>query len=422
MDRVVKLTSKEKYKKKIKLTLFYFIVFLGLPIVVFALSPSTGTYSINIEDLELYTVTNKSVDSAILLRAEVTPKKRYYIDASTGGVVKTKFVEEGQLVNKGDKIVELKNSSLQLGVITREAQITEQLNNLQNTKLAMAQDSLNLQNFDVEYSYRIKMLERDIKNKKKLLSNKLISEDDYLKTSDELEYYKKKLNLNRLRIDETKKLRLVQLEQLEKSTERLNNNLNLTIQSLDELVIRAPVTGILTTFELKVGESLSSNERVAHLDDLTAYKLESNVDEYYFGDLKLGLNAKTEFLGKEYKLILSKIYPKIENNQVKVEFTFEDNSLFENLYKGQSLPVTLSFSQPKTSLAIPRGAYEKYTGGKWLFVINENEQDIAKKVDVITGVKNNDFLEIKSGISAGDLVVISSYSQLVDYETITINR
>ena len=59
------------------------------------------------------------------------------------------------------------------------------------------------------------------------------------------------------------------------------------------------------------------------------------------------------------------------------------------------------------------------TGGTWVFVLDENS-GFAYKRDIITGRRNNQFLEIQGGLQEGETVITSSYNRMLDMERIQL--
>lgn len=117
---------------------------LALPVIVVAYfafdsaaSSSGDRVNLAMDKVKISTVTKGEFHDLIPLRGSIMPSKSVYLDAIEGGRVEARFVEEGAMVKKGDKLLALSNTSLQLDVISREAQISEQLNNLHNTRLAI---------------------------------------------------------------------------------------------------------------------------------------------------------------------------------------------------------------------------------------------------------------------------------------------
>src|SRR5262249_11286905 len=123
---------------------------------------SQRTLAVANDHLELSPVTQGAFDDFIPIRARATPAHTTYLDSAHGGQVTAIHVEDGAKVEKGQLLVELSNSALQLDVISREAQITEQLNNVRALELAHQQNRLAHERELVELDHQIARLAREI--------------------------------------------------------------------------------------------------------------------------------------------------------------------------------------------------------------------------------------------------------------------
>ena len=169
----------------------------------------------------------------IPLRASVEPERTVYLDAIEGGRVEAILVEEGAFVEEGQPLIDLSNTSLQLDVIAREAEVSEQLNNLRNTQLAIEQNRLKLKSDLIEIDYQIARLTRLVNRYEELEGNQFISKTEYEDSRDELEYWSNKRGVTRESQAQDEKIRLAQIEQLESSVDQHEKNLTLARANLD---------------------------------------------------------------------------------------------------------------------------------------------------------------------------------------------
>jgi len=392
--------------------------FLKIAIAVFFLSGgywlaastdfSGNSLKLDKEKLRISEVKFEVLEDYIPIRGRIEPSRTVYLDAVEGGRVEEIFIEEGVKVEKGDVILRLSNTNLQLDVISREAQVSEQLNNLRNTRLAIEKEALSLKSELVEIDYQLTKLKRRVAQRKALFEKKLISEDDYLATEDELKYFVKRRELVIERQDTDKKVREVQLSQLESSVEQLQQNLVVARKNLDSLTVKAPVAGRLTALDVELGESKSRGQRFGQVDNLDNFKVSALVDEFYVSRISRGLQALAKVGGEEFKLEISKVYSQVTSGQFEVEMKFV-NALPKKIRRGQTLSIKLQLDEGERVLVVDKGGFVQETGGNWVFVLSENGE-VAQKKMISPGKSNPDFLEVKEGLSLGDKVVVSSYT------------
>ena len=110
---------------------------LAIVALVWFATGQTTSYTLDGQRIRTATVEAGVYEDFIPLRASVEPERSVFLDAIEGGRVEAILVEEGAFVAEGQALVELSNTSLQLDVIAREAEVSEQLNNLRKNELAI---------------------------------------------------------------------------------------------------------------------------------------------------------------------------------------------------------------------------------------------------------------------------------------------
>ncbi|RZQ53612.1 efflux RND transporter periplasmic adaptor subunit [Pseudoalteromonas phenolica] len=381
---------------------------------------SGSRYNLEMDKIKVSTVTRGEFTDMIPLRGNITPRKSVYLDAIEGGRVELRFVEEGAMVKKGDKILALSNTGLQLDVISREAQISEQLNNLHNTRLAIDQNRLNLKRNLLELDFEIKQSERKLDQHKKLVANNLVSQDELKAVIDRTQYLKDRRTLVIEQQEQDELIRTAQIAQLEDSVAQLNKNLSFARKNLENLVIKAPIDGQLTAFNAELGESKSRGSRLGQVDIVGEYKVSALIDEFYLGRVFAGQTAKITHQGQDYTLTLAKVYAEVSNGRFEVDLTFND-ALPERIRRGQTLQMELLLADAKPAKMIPNGGFFQDTAGKWVFVI-EQGSDVAVRKQVRLGQRNNKFIEVLEGLNEGDRVITSSYSTFIDMQTLKLTQ
>ncbi|MEQ3528819.1 HlyD family efflux transporter periplasmic adaptor subunit [Pseudoalteromonas sp. XMcav11-Q] len=400
---------------------------LALPVIVVAYfafdsaaSSSGDRVNLAMDKVKISAVTKGEFHDLIPLRGSIMPSKSVYLDAIEGGRVEARFVEEGAMVKKGDKLLALSNTSLQLDVISREAQISEQLNNLHNTRLAIDQNRLNLKRNLLELDYQVSQSERKLAQFKRLGSGNLVSKDELQAAEDETEYLKNRRKLIIEQQQQDEKIRTAQIAQLEDSVEQLNKNLGFARKNLENLIIKAPMDGQLTALDAELGASKARGSRLGQVDIVSEYKVSAQIDEFYLGRVYAGQTARLTLQGRPYELTLAKVYAEVSNGRFEVDLTF-NGVLPSDIRRGQSLQLELLLADAKAATLIPNGGFYQDTGGKWVFVLKQGSQ-VAVKKSVTFGERNNKYIEVLDGLAVGDRVITSSYSSFKDMQSVSLTR
>lgn len=365
-------------------------------------------------------VTTGMFEDFIPLRASVEPERTVYLDAIEGGRVEAILVEDGTHVEEGQPLIELSNTSLQLDVIAREAEVSEQLNNLRNTQLAIEQNRLKLKSDLIEIDYEITRLSRLVNRYEELEDNQFISRNEYEDAVDELEYNQKRREVTRESQAQDEIVRMAQIEQLEGSVAQLEKNLTLARSNLDNLLIRAPRSGHLTSMNAELGESKSRGERLGQIDDVDRFKATAFVNEFYLNRVLIGQQAQLEVNGRDYRLEISKIYPEVQASQFEIDLRFTGDTPAD-IRRGQTLQLSLVLGDTtEQATLLTNGPFFNDTGGAWVFVLDA-EGKIATRRTVQLGRRNTNSIEVESGLVPGDEVIISSYANFIDVDRLFID-
>jgi len=348
----------------------------------------------------------------------VLPLQTVYLDAVEGGQVDTVFVVEGEFLEVDQPIIRLSNTNLLLDIMYREAEQYQQINNLRNTRLAMAQNSLSLRAQLLELDNQIAEAKRQYDQGAELYSNNLLSEMEYARKRDAYDYLRKRreLTLENHRTDSL--FRSIQIEQIEASVQRMQNNLDAVKNRLERLTIRAPIAGQLTQLNGEVGQSMSTGQRIGQIDRLDGFKVRISIDEHYIARILPGLTGQFEFAGHTYNLVIDKVYPQVAGGRFDVDMLFSSETP-EGIRRGQTLRVRLELGGASEAVLLPVGGFYSSSGGRYVYVVSEDGGQ-AEKRTIQIGRQNPRDYEILSGLTPGERVITSSYDAFGDAEKLNL--
>jgi HlyD family secretion protein len=378
-----------------------------------------STFRVEKERVTLGAVQAGIFEDFIPVRGTVTPLKSIFLDAVEGGRVEKIFVENGAVVKAGQPIVELSNPTLQLQVLGQETQVTEQVNNLRNTRLAIEQNKLALKSQLVDMDYNITRLERQVQRMRDLVERKLVPQANFQDAEDELAYYRsrREVTIESQRQDE--QLRKAQLEALEVGVTQLQKNLAIAHKNLEGLTITAPIDGQVSSLAVELGQSLMRGETVAQVDDTERFKLTVLIDEFYITRTREGQYGEFTLGNQSYNLKISRVYPEVTNGQFEVDMQF-DGTPPADIRRGQTLQTRVQLGDASEALLLPRGGFFQDTGGNWVFVLNaEGTQAVRRNVKL--GRRNPEYFEVLEGLEIGEQVITSEYAAYGDIQRIQFN-
>ncbi|MEE8576399.1 MAG: HlyD family efflux transporter periplasmic adaptor subunit [candidate division Zixibacteria bacterium] len=398
----------------------------GSSLLIFLLAyfvlTSDGQSRLNVqsEHMTISTVERGPFQVYIPLTATVRPIRTVYLDAMEGGRVENVIREAGSLVNEGDTILQLSNTSLLLDIMNREAQLFEQRNNLRNTRLAIQQNELQLEGQLLDLDRQISTARRESEQGQRLYDEKMITQNEFENSREEYEYLVKRRELTIKTQVQDSMFRSLQIEMLEASVDRIQANLAIVRQNIENLFLRAPVSGQLTSLNAEIGESKRRGERLGQIDILNGFKIRAAIDEHYIARLEVGLKGSFNLSDETYLLSVTKIYPEVRDGRFEVDLKFVSEPPVE-LRRGQSVHVRLELGDLTESVLLPRGAFYQKTGGRWIYVLDESG-DFAVRRDIRLGQQNPNVFEVLEGIEPGEKVVTSSYANFGDVDKLVLKK
>ena len=375
--------------------------------------------SVDSQRIAISTVTTGTFEDYIPLRGRLIPRSTVYLDAIEGGRVDQVLVEDGTLVETGEPIAILSNTNLQLVVLGREAEVTEQLNFMRTIELQLEQNRLSHKRNLIEINYQIKRLARSIERQRGLAAKDLVSQSTIDELEDELNYYKDRREVTLESQATDARLQEQQLAQLRIAGEQLRSSLDFARKNLDDLNVRAPIAGKLSGFNIEVGQSIERGGRLGQIDDPDGFKLNVRIDEYYLGRVDLEQVAVAEHNNRSFDMEIAKIYPQVKDGQFEVDMFFSEEPV--GVRRGQTLQLRLTLGDNTGALLIPNGSFYQETGGNWIFVVSPDGSEAIKR-PVRLGRRNTSFIEVLDGLEAGERVVTSPYTSYADMDRLSLDE
>lgn len=414
MDKII---EKKRFTKKTIIMLVGTVLFVALVGYGYSLSLNK-VYNADANKITINKVQYGDFEDVVLLNASVVPLTSVIVSSSEGGVVEQIFTENGASVVKGAPLLKISNPNAMLGYTSSETGITEQINQLRKLRLDLEQNQRTISQDMMEIENSLRTATRKYKIDSNLFAKKVITKEEFNTSSQDYEYFQGRRNILKQAVKSENQSRVMQLKQIDVSIGRMNESLEIIRQNIENMTIKAPVTGRLSSYDPVVGKSYGSNEMLGKIDVMQGYKLQAGVDEYYINRVKEGQRASCEFNGKTYDLTVSKVIPEVTSGQFQIEMVFEAKSP-ESLRRGLSLQVKLTLSDNSKSTLLAQGQFFQSTGGSWVFVVKD---DKATKRPVKIGRKNYLYYEVLEGLEKGEEVITSSYDQFDKYDIIQVSR
>lgn len=417
MDRII---EKKKWTKGRIAAIAAAVLVLFLMVWMLFIRDNRSRLYVDYNQLSIAVVEKGKFQEFIPVDGIVFPRTTIFIDAVQGGIVEEVFVEDGAMLKKGDPILKLANANMELSYMDQETRMYDAINNLANTRISLEQLRYTRQKEITQLTYEIDRLKTDFRRKEQFFKDKLISEKEYEDALRDYNYSLKQLEitLNLRKLDSISGVS--QSNQIASSMQRMNNNLALLQRNMDNMTIKSPVDGKLSSFLVEIGQTKTAGEQLGQIDMMDGIKLRANIDERYISRVFTGQEAECEISGKTYSLEISKIYTNVTNGSFQVDLLFKAEEP-EGVKRGQTIQLKVKFSGATDALIVRRGGFFQETGGNWIYVLDKEESSAVKRAIKI-GRQNTTHYELLEGLEEGDKVIISSYDNFNSREKLIFRK
>lgn len=390
-------------------------------LIILALVSGTEGSSLSVEKerLTISTIDNGNFQENIAVSGVVLPVKTIYLDAVEGGRVEEKFVDDGDTLKKGQPIMRLSNTDLELSLVNQETSVYNLLTQIQISQNAARQNTINKRNQLTDIENNLLEARRKFKLNQQLYDEGVISKQDYLESKNSFDYNTEKLSLAEQVLKQDSSAVSQENRQAKESYQRSREALTLMQRKVEDLVVRAPIDGQITALDAEIGQSISKGERLGQLDIITGYKIQASIDEHYVSRIFAGQQGTFSIGSKQYTLEIYKVYSQVENGRFQVDMHFTED-IPTTIRRGQSLQVKLSLSQEKEALLVTKGSFYQETGGNWIFKLSDDGQT-AYRIPIKLGAQNLQYYEVLEGLQPGDKVITSSYNNLKTANQLNLN-
>lgn len=383
-----------------------------------ALGNLSSTLKVERRGLSIGEVKRTQFDDYVSVDGSVVPIQVVQISPEEGGVIRQKIVEEGAHIRKGDIIVKLSNSNLDLEILNAESELAEKQNMLRNTQITMEQDQLNNQTEAAQLSMDMQAKKRAYLHQTALQKEQLNSREEYLKSKEDYELSSQKHALIQQRLKKDAQLRRSQMEQMSENLSSMLRNVQLVRKRKERLDVRSQIDGEVGQLDIELEQSIVPGQKIGVINDLSDYKVEAKIDEHYIDRVHSGLTATFEQNGKRYELTVRKVYPEVKDGRFKIDFVFRGKRP-NNIRTGQTYYVDLQLGESKQAVLIPKGTFYSVTGGNWIFVLDKNGQKAYRR-NIRIGRQNPAYYEVIEGLEPGERVIVSGYEGYKDNEILIL--
>jgi len=417
VDRII---EKKTWNRKRILTIVGILVLVVIIAGAIYTAGGKSKLDVDTERLTISEIKKGAFQEFIPVNGVVMPLTTIYLDASEGGRVEEKYVEDGAHLKKGDPILRLSNTDLELTLANQQTAVYAEQTQMQISHNSAQQNTISKLNSMADVDIAFKEAERIYKLDKDLYTKKAIGLQEYQSALNNYQYQLKRKNLATQILEQDTALVKQQNLQSKEQIAQMKSTLDLMRKKVSDLTVRAPIDGQLTSMDAEVGQSKNKGEHLGQIDVLSGFKVRVSIEEHYISRIFTGLMGDFQFAEKTYKLVIKKVFTQVTNGQFQVDMQFV-GAVPTGIRKGQTLQVRLALSDETQALLLPKGGFYQQTGGNWIFKVSEDGKT-AYKVNIQINRQSPDYYELMEGLKVGDKVITSSYETYGDNQILVLKK
>ena len=386
---------------------------VGIVVLVIALVGE----SVKESDLSIAPAEKGTIESSVSASGKIVPLYEQAIVSPVSTKIMEVYCNEGDQVEAGESLLRLDLQSTEMELRRATDEVSMKRNEIE-------QAALNNATYLTDLEMKIKAKEMSVSHLKAEVANERRLDSIGSGTGDrireaQLAYETGKLELEQLRMqlhnERTAHAASFRSKQLEGTIS--SRNLEEMQRTLDDAKVKAPRQGTVTFLNKSLGTSISAGEKLAVVSDLTHFKINGEIPESNSGKLSIGSAVNVRINRNMVKGHISNISPQSVNGLVQFTVLLEDDS-DKLLRSGLRTDLNVVYDIHDGVVRIPNGSYFQGPGSYQLFV--KTSDDKLERRNVSLGDSNFDYVEVKSGIKPGEMVVVSDMAVYKDKKTVKL--
>ena len=323
----------------------------------------------------------------------------------------------GAVVKKGDILAVIDSPELRSALEQAKAQLLTMQSDVERQKIVSRQADARLRQQADLARTRLEAARRGLKRAETLHREGLINGGDYEKAQDdvhiaevELEQASREITLGHESGDFDVRARVLQAGRQQSATEELQ-------KKSESLTIRAPFDGMIASLAVNDRDSVTANQPILNIVNLSSLELELTIPEEYATDTAIGTPVTITYGAGEQPGHITGISPEVVGNQVTAR-AVPDNGWPAGMKQNQRLTTRLVFESKRNVLKVPRGAWLESGGGRSAYVVDGKA---AERRDVVAGAASVSEVEIVSGLREGERIVVSDTSSFGNARSVILH-
>jgi HlyD family secretion protein len=388
-------------RRLIILITFGVLVILTTVFLLYRIIPE----AINLSDCITFPVEQGNVYEPIVATGTVEAENEVLIQCPYTSIVKQIIKEPGSRVLKGEVILVMEDEPIKGEIDKLNDQLGLKRNTQEKNKLSEFSTNVDLSYSEDVKKLNITSLKAQLADEVQLLEVGGISPAKVEKTKQEISLAEKDL----LMLKQKNSIRLKQLKAEEQGLDLgikiQEKELADKISILSKMRLTAPSNGIILSVLKKVGEKVEKDNVLIRMSDLSTFKISGSVDDKLADYIKTGKKVYVVIDSERLPGNIGNVTPMIENNKIRFNVHLEEKSN-PKLISNQNVILWVVGGEAENTLRIKNLKLFENEVPNVIYVLKDGE---ATRREIKTGIKNPDYIQVLSGLEAGEKVIIPKH-------------
>ena len=359
------------------------------------------------------------VENTLSATGEVIPAFEQVITSPIRASVRRVILTPGTRVRPGQAILELDKSLTQIEYEKLKDQLALKQNGIEQLRLKLNKNLYDADINDQIKALNINKLAAEVEDTKRLLKVGGRTQEDVTRAENALKIalLEKKQLENDLTYNRQSMGASLKETQLQAQIEA--TNLKVLDHKLKQADIVADRAGVLTWVNDHVGSAVNEGEMLAKLADLGSFRVDGSASDAYADQLKSGLPVIVKINETNLRGTITQVKPSVQNGVMQFAVQLDDNR-HASLRPNMKVEIFIVTNSSPRAVRVANGPAFKGKRRQYVYVMNS--PTVAERREVEVGLSSFDFIEIKSGLQAGEKVIITDLSEYEHLERITIEH
>ena len=373
---------------------------------------------VHLSDIKISKCDVGNIEASVSASGVIVPEFEEVVTSPITSRITHVYKNTGETVNNGDIILSLDNTNEQLQLDKMADELASKQNRIKKMQLTIERTLIDLQtNYEIQ-KLRAQSMETALKN------------ETYMKSlgASSLESVKQaEMNSKIADMESTHMMKSLENQKTSMQTDLQDLEYEISIhrRNMDEIrkhisnaEVKASGHGVITWINDKIGTTVSAGSELVKMANLTSFTAEGTVTDLY--SRKLAIGGKVNILFNDSILTgkIAAVNPTVQNDAVKFKVQL-DKKNHPSLRSNQKVDIYIVTSFREKVLRLPRGEFFSGISNPYVFVL---KGDKAVRRTVKFGESNVDFVEIESGLEAGEEIIASNMQEKMNLKKIKVKE